>query len=65
MRPVAAVALLAIAALGCAGSRNHLVVGQSIPDVVASDQDGAPVQLRRYLGRPLVVYFYPKDRTSG
>jgi hypothetical protein len=65
VRLVGLVAVIAFAEVSCAGSRSHLVVGQPIPDVVARDQDGAPVQLRRYLGRPLVVYFYPKDRTSG
>jgi hypothetical protein len=59
------------ASAGCAArspygaSRGRLVAGEPMPDVGAVDQNGAPVELRRYRGRPLVVYFYPKDRTAG
>ena len=45
--------------------RQHLVAGDAVPDVEARDQDGARVPLSRYRGHPLVVYFYPKDRTPG
>jgi peroxiredoxin Q/BCP len=45
--------------------RDHLVAGDPLPDIQARDQDGASVALSRYRGHPLVVYFYPKDRTSG
>ena len=30
-----------------------------------SDKDGNTVSLSDYLGRKVVVYFYPKDNTSG
>lgn len=36
----------------------------TIPDVTLTVTDGASVKLRD-LSRPLVVYFYPKDDTSG
>lgn len=36
----------------------------TIPDVTVHDADGAPLKLRE-LPQPLVVYFYPKDDTSG
>ena len=36
----------------------------TLPDVTATGADGAPLRLRD-LGRPLVVYFYPKDDTPG
>jgi cytochrome oxidase Cu insertion factor (SCO1/SenC/PrrC family) len=52
----------------CAGlfSRRHaLAPGDTVPEVEARNQDGGPVRLSQYRGRPLVVYFYPKDRTSG
>jgi peroxiredoxin Q/BCP len=45
--------------------RQHLAAGDPVPEVEARNQDGAPVALSRYRGHPLVVYFYPKDRTSG
>ncbi|MCW6531812.1 peroxiredoxin [Sphingomonas lycopersici] len=35
-----------------------------IPDLTLVDPNGAPVRLAA-LPRPLVVYFYPKDDTSG
>ena len=30
-----------------------------------SDQDGKKHALKDYLGKPVVLYFYPKDDTSG
>ena len=35
------------------------------PDFTLSDQDGAPVTLSALRGRPVVLYFYPKDDTPG
>lgn len=35
-----------------------------LPDVIATGADGAPLRLAE-LPRPLVVYFYPKDDTTG
>ncbi len=35
-----------------------------LPDLTLVDPNGAPVRLAA-LPRPLVVYFYPKDDTSG
>jgi len=42
-----------------------LAAGAKVPDVGASDQDGADVRLRDFAGRKLVVYFYPKADTPG
>lgn len=42
-----------------------LEVGQEAPDFTLSCDDGEVVQLVRLRGRPVVVYFYPKDDTSG
>jgi thioredoxin-dependent peroxiredoxin len=40
--------------------------GQKIPDVVFHGEQGAAVKLSQYLGKKTVVlYFYPKDETSG
>jgi peroxiredoxin Q/BCP len=39
--------------------------GTSIPDVTLLDDTGAEVALRSLLGKPLVLYFYPKDDTPG
>lgn len=40
-------------------------VGDPIPDFELPDQDWNAFSSRRLLGKPCVVYFYPKDGTSG
>lgn len=40
-----------------------LSVGSNLPDFTLDDQDGKPVRIHDYLGKPLVIYFYPKDDT--
>lgn len=39
--------------------------GDRLPDFVLPDADGAPVRLQDLTGRAFVLYFYPKDDTSG
>ena len=39
--------------------------GQQAPDFKLPDETGALVQLSKLKGRPVVLYFYPKDDTSG
>jgi peroxiredoxin Q/BCP len=39
--------------------------GDRAPDFELSDADGKPVRLADFSGRKLVLYFYPKDDTSG
>jgi peroxiredoxin Q/BCP len=39
--------------------------GAELPDVELASAEGTAIRLRDYVGRPLVVYFYPKDDTSG
>ena len=39
--------------------------GDQIPDIELATPSGGQVALRSYAGRPLVLYFYPKDDTSG
>lgn len=39
--------------------------GEKAPDFKLPDETGATVQLTKLRGRPVVVYFYPKDDTSG
>ena len=39
--------------------------GQGAPDFDAKDQSGNRVSLRSMRGRPVVLYFYPKDDTPG
>lgn len=42
-----------------------LEVGMKAPDFSLSDQNGQPVALADFLGRKVVLYFYPKDNTPG
>lgn len=39
--------------------------GRKAPAFALSDQDGKTRRLRDYAGRPLILYFYPKDDTPG
>ncbi len=41
------------------------VVGQPAPTFTLPSQDGTPVSLNTYKGKWVVLYFYPKDMTSG
>lgn len=42
-----------------------LAEGDTLPDVLLQDADGATFALARYAGKPVVVYFYPKADTPG
>ena len=42
-----------------------LEVGSKAPDFTLSDKLGAPVHLSDFLGKKVVLYFYPKDNTPG
>jgi peroxiredoxin Q/BCP len=39
--------------------------GEAAPDFTLPDQDGRPVTLSALRGKPIVLYFYPKDDTPG
>lgn len=39
--------------------------GKPAPDFTLNDQHGRPVTLSGLRGKPVVLYFYPKDDTSG
>ena len=39
--------------------------GQKAPSFTLKDQSGTPHSLSGYAGRPVVLYFYPKDDTPG
>ena len=42
-----------------------LDAGDAVPDVTLQMADGSAMRLRDMLGSTLVLYFYPKDDTSG
>ena len=39
--------------------------GEALPDLELAGADGAKVSLRSFVGKPFVLYFYPKDDTTG
>jgi peroxiredoxin Q/BCP len=39
--------------------------GSSAPEFTLTSQEGAPVSLKDYRGKWVVLYFYPKDQTYG
>ena len=45
--------------------KNDMKVGDKAPEVLGRDENGNEVKLSDYKGKKLVLYFYPKDNTSG
>lgn len=46
-------------------SKAQIQVGERIPSFELMDQNGQSFKSDDYLGKPLVVFFYPKDHTPG
>jgi len=42
-----------------------LQVGDKAPDVLGLNQEGKELRLADFKGKKIVLYFYPKDNTSG
>lgn len=42
-----------------------LEIGMKAPDFELLDQNGDKVTLSQYLGKKVVLYFYPRDNTAG
>jgi len=40
-------------------------IGDKAPEILGKDEQGRDIRLSDYKGRQLVLYFYPKDNTSG
>lgn len=45
--------------------KRMLEAGTKAPDFTLSDQDGNEVSLHDFRGKKVILYFYPKDNTSG
>ncbi len=42
-----------------------LSINTPAPDFTLPDQDGNPVTLSDYIGKKVILYFYPRDNTPG
>ena len=40
-------------------------IGDRVPDFRLLNQDGQLIDIRSQLGKPIIIYFYPKDNTIG
>lgn len=43
----------------------NLKSGDKAPEFTSVDQNGSPVKLSDFKGKKVILYFYPKDNTSG
>lgn len=41
----------------------QLTIGQKAPAFIGKDQNGEAISLKDYLGKKVVIYFYPQDDT--
>ena len=44
---------------------NNMTIGDKAPDLLGMNEKGEEIRLSQYAGKKLVLYFYPKDSTSG
>ena len=56
---------VALIALSRGSAEKPPQVGEAAPDFTAPSQDGSPVSLKDFRGHWVVLYFYPKDGTTG
>ena len=42
-----------------------ITIGDRVPDLLGTDQEGKEVRMSDYQGKKVALYFYPKDNTSG
>src|SRR2546430_5083569 len=61
----AIVGLVTLALVHAAETRKQPEVGKPAPDFSLTTGDGSQVSLKDYRGKWVVLYFYPKDFTSG
>lgn len=45
--------------------QTHLKIGDRAPEIRAKNQHGVPFSLQNFIGKKVVIYFYPKDNTPG
>jgi len=54
-----------VAVLATRGGEKTPAIGTAAPDFTLNAQDGKPLSLHDFRGKWVVLYFYPKDFTSG
>ena len=42
-----------------------IAIGDRVPDLLGTDQEGKEVRMSDYQGKKVALYFYSKDNTSG
>ncbi|MEO6965403.1 MAG: redoxin domain-containing protein, partial [Acidobacteriaceae bacterium] len=62
---ILAVAVVFLGTRMFAASDTAPQVGQRAPEFTLPSQEGTNVSLNQYRGKWVVLYFYPKDMTSG
>jgi thioredoxin-dependent peroxiredoxin len=62
---VAVIALIGILGMALRAGDKTPAVGAGAPDFTLNSQDGKSISLHDYKGKWVVLYFYPKDMTSG
>ena len=40
-------------------------IGDKAPDILGLNENGEEIRLSNYQGKKIVLYFFPKDSTSG
>src|SRR5881394_3444423 len=61
----AIIGLATFTSMAATESQTQPEVGKPAPDFSLTTGDGSQVSLKDYLGKWVVLYFYPKDFTSG
>jgi len=61
----AVISLGTLASMAAAETSNQPAVGKPAPDFSLATGDGSQVSLKDFKGKWVVLYFYPKDFTSG
>jgi thioredoxin-dependent peroxiredoxin len=62
---VIVIAFFAIWSFTARAGDNAPTVGSAAPDFTLNNQEGKPVSLHDFKGKWVVLYFYPKDMTTG
>jgi peroxiredoxin Q/BCP len=62
---LAAVSVLAVAVTVHAADQSMPAIGQVAPGFTLPSQDGSQISLDSFRGKWVVLYFYPKDMTTG